>query len=1604
MKINGRTLRRRRALAIGAVGALIAGQMIGATAASAAPDLDGPSAAYGHGLNVEGLGLDIAGAAYAFSEHPGNIGANGDNINVTLLDDLIDLNLGTVSLPLLTPTVGGNGLLYLGDLGLVASRAQSPSGSNSVASSGIINEDGSLNVDTAGGPGFAPAELNVTQLLEQVLGQGAVDTLLNEASIKLGALGSTAQKNGTSLTSQYAVADLQVDLSSPLVGDLVDTVDATLGTILDPLQDLLGPTGTVRNLVGGVVNTIDALPLTNASLNELSLNFAPLTNEVRAALLASPLENTEGSISVNLGDGTIHVDLKQILMDRFNTTDLNSLDPNTEVLDDVTINAILDGVTDALTGAGPNSLISKVVDIVTEGLYNVQLTVDIQAEVSVEVFPLPPAVLVDAPVTVKGSIGGFLGTAGHDAPVVDTSGIDILGIPLGAVLQPIINVLTGLVTSIGSTLDPVVTQVLDDLQPTLMGVVQLLVTDLLDNAVEPLLSEVVQIRINEQPTEEPLNGVGDLGAGSFTVRALAVRVLPNIADVGLELGSSTVEALDVAATIDAPATVRSGDSFAVTGADWPANTDVTLQLRNAANAPIGTAVTATTNATGAFPAGTSYLVPAGTPAAAGYVLTGTAGAVTATDTLAVELTPVITGSDAAAGGNVTVTGNGWIPGATISLELRDADDNVIGTPVTGIVIAADGTLPAGTVYPVPAGTTPGDYTLVGIDTVNSLTDEDTVAIAAAASIAADATVRAGDSLNADGAGWPAGASVSLQLRDASDAPIGAAVTAIANGSGSFTGASYPVPAGTTAGTGFELTATSGTVTATDTVEVTREVRIAGTDAAAGGNVSVSGSGWIPGASVVLELRNGSTVIGAAKTVTIASDGTIPTGTTYAVPGGTPARADYTLVGTDAVNSLTAQDTVEITANAGVNTNAAASASASADATADGDPSAQAAAVAAAYADATSNASAAATADSEAAAQVAGSVDASTTASTTAQTAANAQAAVAAQAAALANADDDVNASASAVADANSSSSANAAATATSSANASSEASTNANAAASASASAQADGDDNAVADAAAQAAAYADATAVASAAADASANAAASASAIVTSTATASANATTAANATAAAAAQAAALANATSNSAADTSATATASATSAASAAAIASSSTDASTQAAANASAAADPTASTNASAAADPAANTNASASAAASAQADSDNNTAAQAAAVAAALANASTTADAAADPNAEAAAAAAARADVEADASATASTNAQTAANASAAVAAQASAQADNSSNTTADTSAAANANTAASASAASTSTSSATASAQAATDADAAADPTANTNASASAAASAQADSDNNAAAQAAAVAAALADASTAADAKADPNAEAAAAAAARADVEADATATASANAQTAANASAAVAAQASAQADNSANTTASASAAANANTAASASAASTATSSAAASATAAANSTASAAADPAASASADADPTGKLGITVKRATLERGQQQTAVGTGFEPGEVVTGLMNSAPLALGTQVADARGEVTFTWTIPASTDLGGHTVTLTGPESGSVIGTFQVVADGLAGTGSDVPAGWLLLGFMLLVLGLGTTLVVRSRRMADVTE
>jgi len=151
----------------------------------------------------------------------------------------------------------------------------------------------------------------------------------------------------------------------------------------------------------------------------------------------------------------------------------------------------------------------------------------------------------------------------------------------------------------------------------------------------------------------------------------------------------------------------------------------------------------------------------------------------------------------------------------------------------------------------------------------------------------------------------------------------------------------------------------------------------------------------------------------------------------------------------------------------------------------------------------------------------------------------------------------------------------------------------------------------------------------------------------------------------------------------------------------------------------------------------------------------------------------------------------------------------------------------------------------------------------------------------------------------------------------------------------------------------------------------------------------------------------------PAPSAVGSTDPaanTPGTGSTSTTATATPGAKITKVFTGFQPYEVVTLVLHSDPVVLGTFTADADGVVTAEFTLPAGTELGTHHLVLDGDmgthysEEFVVTGTAATVSDSesLAYTGASVGLP-LALGAGLLVAG-GGALVVTRRRNTGATQ
>lgn len=125
---------------------------------------------------------------------------------------------------------------------------------------------------------------------------------------------------------------------------------------------------------------------------------------------------------------------------------------------------------------------------------------------------------------------------------------------------------------------------------------------------------------------------------------------------------------------------------------------------------------------------------------------------------------------------------------------------------------------------------------------------------------------------------------------------------------------------------------------------------------------------------------------------------------------------------------------------------------------------------------------------------------------------------------------------------------------------------------------------------------------------------------------------------------------------------------------------------------------------------------------------------------------------------------------------------------------------------------------------------------------------------------------------------------------------------------------------------------------------------------------------------------------------------------TTAAAPAVPGKQVTKVLKGFKPGEKVTVVLHSTPQVLGTFTADANGVVTATFTVPAGTVVGDHTLVFEGNLGSYYQETFTVAAStavtpagsNLAYTGADVAVP-LALGGALVLAGGGALFVSRRR-------
>ncbi|WP_193084538.1 choice-of-anchor G family protein [Brevibacterium aurantiacum] len=563
-----------RKIAVGSAAAVTAlGLTVMVTSPSAAAieqDPNEEAEALGQLVQSELLDGQLVDAAGAYSSFPSNPEEAKTPLNAEALSAL-DLDLGNgVSLPVISEP-GGEGLLKLGEAGALNAYGNAPSADSAKASAGAVGKDGALNVDDINNGDYGNAEVDLTQVLGQAGLDGVTDNIVDELSLSLGAVASTAEANGSEdPSSEYVVADGVMTVSSPAVGGLSDELNKVVDGAGGTLEDVIAEEGLADELAkaGIDINTGLANLKLGGEGTTVSVETQDALNSVVENLVNEKLADKAGIVSIDLKNGDIKIDLAKVVNGE-NGEDLNGLDPNTQVLTSETIGKITDAVAEAL-----GTLSGKLNETLKDGLNDAHAKISLPAEGSVAGIP------ADGKIDIDATLGQLAGTGEGDPKV--TTDLNVAGIDLGDLINsitgPLLEGLLGVTEPIiggilNSTADQVTGGVTDAVDPILSG---------LDPVFEGL-NKVVDLTINEQPTKrdpaEDSNVKGTEDAG-FTVNAVSLELLPNVAApnqaqaadavADINLASSSVRAT---AADEAPGDDANADDTASADADDSASAD-----------------------------------------------------------------------------------------------------------------------------------------------------------------------------------------------------------------------------------------------------------------------------------------------------------------------------------------------------------------------------------------------------------------------------------------------------------------------------------------------------------------------------------------------------------------------------------------------------------------------------------------------------------------------------------------------------------------------------------------------------------------------------------------------------------------------------------------------------------------------------------------------------------------------------------------------------------------------------------------------------------------------------------------------------------------------
>jgi LPXTG-motif cell wall-anchored protein len=727
----------------------------------------------------------LLAAAYSDAGSVSNPGTNEGNLNVELLGSEL-VRIGDVEVPL-------DEILDFGQLGALASKSEASSPVDAYAVSGLLGADGGVTLDGETAD-FGKASVDVLSVARLLGVDGLTDKIVDQLHLEAGAGaaevkaegGVILDQDGVGGLGQYRVGDLDLSMHSPVIENAASSIH-DLGGSIDTTVENVVRKNLDESALTGLFDAVPGVPTPSITVD------SNMQEKLFQSVVGEPITSANQLITIDLSTGELQVHLDK-LVDNPDGTEggLNELPPNYELIDDTTypliaetVHELMEEVTNILIGAIEDSLNSVTVNIA----FNDESSLGV-LDVSWSI-PLADAVNGKFPEAVNNSTGTM-------APVAEVlvGTINSTGGALAPILEPVYNLL------ISDEGDEIFDLLINDIKTDSITAP---IREMLSPIFE-VLAQVLSITINRQVTETSVTPTSTAAEAaevvtSLDLSALSIALLPANEVARINLGNAAVRItpggdggpgeIDPSIEVN-PDSVAPGQSTVATGEGYTPDSTATVQLTDPEGNPVGDPIPVETDSDGGFT--TPVPVPddaelgdytvIGTDDTTGEAAEAPLAVVPGSDICAMDPTLTVEPSAAYPGDTVSVVGQGFPAGVPVEVQLRDAEGNPVGDPIT---VTPDESCGFITDLTVPEDAEPGDHVVEAVPEDGSEGAEAPLEILAPGTnppgectdpaITADPTmVEAGAEVMITGTGFPAGVDVTVQLQDTEGNKIGEPVS------------------------------------------------------------------------------------------------------------------------------------------------------------------------------------------------------------------------------------------------------------------------------------------------------------------------------------------------------------------------------------------------------------------------------------------------------------------------------------------------------------------------------------------------------------------------------------------------------------------------------------------------------------------------------------------------------------------------------------------------------------------------------------------------------------------------------------------------------------